>query len=393
MLPFCTSFSRMHLLSVRLLGEFAATDYRGNALSIGSRRTQAFVIYLALRLGDSPSLGEAASAILGESADEGGVRDLVRDLRYALRFLPPALLIEEGHCVRFDPEAVDVDARRFAALADSPALVDVQVATEMYSGNLLPDVVFGAPFDAWIAEERLIYWRKALGAYGRLLAAQMRAGWWERAATTANRLLELDPTQEVVHRTLMRLQLEQGRPDAALRRYHECADVLRREQNRGPSAETEALREAIVAALRKTPAPRATFLVGGEGPVLVLVVEDDAVTAAFLESMLSDAGYEVVTVGDGADALMEIARRAFDALIVDVNVPTLNGLQLFQVMLQKGIDTPAIFISGWAGPEVEARSLEMGAADFFRKPVRKEQLLPRLRSVLQQRRATREARP
>ena len=81
--------------------------------------------------------------------------------------------------------------------------------------------------------------------------------------------------------------------------------------------------------------------------------------------------------------MIEIGRRKFDVLILDVNIPTLDGLRLFEIMIQKGIETPAIFITGVAGPEAEARSLEMGAADFLRKPLRKEVLLPRIRTILQ----------
>jgi DNA-binding response OmpR family regulator len=54
-------------------------------------------------------------------------------------------------------------------------------------------------------------------------------------------------------------------------------------------------------------------------------------------------------------------------------------------MMKKGMETPAIFITGVAGAEVEARSLELGAAGFLRKPIRKETLLPRVRAILQRR--------
>ena len=120
-----------------------------------------------------------------------------------------------------------------------------------------------------------------------------------------------------------------------------------------------------------------------DSPVLILLVEDDMVSAALMEGFLTEAGYEVVTVADGADALIEISRRRFDLLLLDINVPTLNGLKLFEIMTQKEIETPAIFITGIAGPEVEAQSLEIGAADFLRKPIRKEMLLPRIRRILE----------
>ncbi|HUP50330.1 MAG TPA: DNA-binding response regulator, partial [Thermoanaerobaculia bacterium] len=63
----------------------------------------------------------------------------------------------------------------------------------------------------------------------------------------------------------------------------------------------------------------------------------------------------------------------------------LSGLHLSEIMIRTGIETPALFGSGVA--EAEARSLEMGAADFLRKPVRKEILLPRIRSILRRREA------
>ena len=87
---------------------------------------------------------------------------------------------------------------------------------------------------------------------------------------------------------------------------------------------------------------------------------------------------------------MELGRRKFDLLLLDINIPTLDGMRLFEIMIQKGIDTPAVFVTGVASAEIEARSLEIGAADFLRKPVRKEVLLPRVRAILQRRERARE---
>ncbi|MEO6260655.1 MAG: response regulator, partial [Thermoanaerobaculia bacterium] len=155
--------------------------------------------------------------------------------------------------------------------------------------------------------------------------------------------------------------------------------------------ETERVRDEIIAALERAPAPRDVFQKPLDRPVLILLLEDDAVSSALIEGFLIDAGYEVVCVNDGADALLEIGRHEFDILVLDVNVPTLSGLRLFEIMIQKGMETPAIFVTGVAGPEVEARSLEIGAADFLRKPIRKEVLLPRVRSILQRREHARQA--
>jgi CheY-like chemotaxis protein len=371
----------MSSFKVRLFGEFAAIDHRGNTLALGSRRMHAMLTWMAMHLDAPAPLRDFASLFGGEGAGA-----LSRDVRYALRFAAPDVLIGSGDTLRFNPRSVEVDVARFDLLAANGSLNAIRAAAEVYRGNLLDNFESDiAGFDDWIAERRLYYWNAALAVLGKLLAAQINAGWWENATDTASRLLALDPTQEVVHRALMRLQLEQGRPDSALRRYQECADILERQFQRQPSAETERLRDDILAALEKSPAPRDAFHKALDGPVLILLVEDDAVSSAIVEGFLADAGYEVVVTADGGDALLELGRREFDLIVLDVNVPTLNGLQLFEIMMKKGMDTPAIFITGVAGAEVEARSLELGAAGFLRKPIRKENLLPRVRAILQRR--------
>lgn len=379
----CYPFFRpeMQVLNINLLGTFGVVDRRGKALSTGTRRAQAMLTYLALRIDSGGSMTEASELLGGER-----VHDMISDLRHAFREFPSEVLVHEGDTIRLNPVLVAVDAQRFEMLAARTSLQSVREAADVYQGNLLGGYASGFPaLDHWISERRLALWQLAVGLHGRLLAAQVKAGWWERAVETANRLLSLDPSQEVVHRTLMRLQLEQGRPDSALRRYHECADILRRDFGRAPSPETERVREEITAALERSPAPREVHHKPVDRPVLILLVEDDAVSSALVEGFLCEAGYEVVCVADGGDALIEIGRHRFDLLILDVNLPTLGGLGLFEIMIRKGIDTPAIFITGVAGPDAEARSLEMGAADFLRKPVRRETLLPPIRTILQRR--------
>ncbi len=376
----------MQRLFIRLLGVLTVIDERGNALSVGTVRTQALLAYLALKIGGTPSIGEIGQLLFGNANAITEVRDLLSDLRHALRFLPTGVLIEDGATLRFNPELVDVDLQRFHDLVATPSLNSVRKATEIYRGDLLSDFVSGiAPFDDWIAERRLMVARSAVATFGNLLSALMRAGWWEEANETGARMLELDASQEVVHRTLIRLQLEQGRPDAALRRYHDCAELLRREYGRDPSAETERLRDEIEQALAGTPPPREVGQARGSGPVLILLVEDDLVSAALIEGYLAEHDYEVITVRDGGDALIELGRHRFDLLILDINLPTLSGLKVFEIMLQKQIAAPALFITGMTGTEVETQSLEMGAAGFLRKPVAKDVLLHKIRGILRER--------
>ncbi|MGZ8710983.1 MAG: AfsR/SARP family transcriptional regulator, partial [Thermoanaerobaculia bacterium] len=124
----------MVLLSIRLLGDLSAVDYRGNALSIGNRRTQALVVYLAMKIGNTPSIREIGELLFSDPAAAVQVREVVRDLRYALRFLPPDVLIDDGVTVRFNREAVDVDVQRFNDLIAAPSLNSIRKAADIYRG-------------------------------------------------------------------------------------------------------------------------------------------------------------------------------------------------------------------------------------------------------------------
>jgi CheY-like chemotaxis protein len=376
----------MHLLNVRLFGEFSATDQRGNAIPLTNKRAQALLIYLAIRFGQESAWGEISQLLFAPNEPEESMRSLLRELLHAFRFAGSDAIVETSSGIRLNEDVVDIDLQRFELLVETTSLTQLREAADLYRGNLLAGFLTGiAAFDDWVASQRVAWWRAAIGILGRLLLIQIKAGWWENAVDTAGRLLSLDPSQEVVHRTLMRLQLEQGRPDAALRRYQECAEILRREFGRTPSSETERLHDEIMVVLDRTPAPREALRKPSDRPVLVLLVEDDLVSSALVEGFLTEAGYEVVAVTDGADALLELGRREFDLLVLDINIPTLSGLRLFEIMIQKGMDTPAVFITGIPGAEVETRSLEAGAADFLRKPIRKDALLPRVRTILQRR--------
>src|ERR1700682_5620946 len=243
----------MSLLSIRLLGQFSAVDHRGNALSTGNRRTQALVAFLALSLEGERTVRDF-SALFGGDDPQLAAPLLIRDLQVALRFIPPELMRHDRGSLRFNRESGEGGAARFKLLASSESLASIRSAADVYAGPLLPGFTSGIDaFDRWLEIERQQYAREAVSVFSKLLSAQIKAGWWELAVDTASRLLSLDPTQEIVHRTLMRLQLEQGRPDSALRRYQECADILRREFEREPSIETEKVHREIVEILKETP--------------------------------------------------------------------------------------------------------------------------------------------
>ena len=122
---------------------------------------------------------------------------------------------------------------------------------------------------------------------------------------------------------------------------------------------------------------------GAERAPRILVVEDDPDGRALIERHLTSGGYEVLAAGDGAEALMYLGSHTFDLVLSDINMPNLDGLRLVEIMSQKGIDTPVVFLTAQSGEEAEVLSLEMGVEDFLTKPVKKNVLRLRIQKVLE----------
>src|SRR5207249_4844649 len=98
----------------------------------------------------------------------------------------------------------------------------------------------------WLVAERERLREMAVEAQTRLLAHQTAGASSERAIQTCVRLLALDPLQETVHRTLMRLYARQGRRGAALKQYQVCVNALQRELATEPDAETKRLYQDLL---------------------------------------------------------------------------------------------------------------------------------------------------
>ena len=117
----------------------------------------------------------------------------------------------------------------------------------------------------------------------------------------------------------------------------------------------------------------------------LLVVEDEATLRETVMYNLKREGYEVVTSGDGGEAL-EIAReQKFDLIVLDVMLPTLDGLSICRI-LRKEQRTPIILLTARSGEVDRIMGLETGADDYIVKPFSLGEFLARVRAVL--RRAT-----
>jgi DNA-binding SARP family transcriptional activator/tetratricopeptide (TPR) repeat protein len=237
-------------LRVMLLGGFDARLASGAPLHLPTKKAQALLAYLGLRPGQSHPRHKLAALLWGEKSDDqarGGLRHALVALRRALAdAIPPALLID-GQTLALNPVGVEVDVATFEHRVAEGTPQALEDAAELYRGDLLLGFTVNEPlFEEWLVAQRERLREMALGALAQLLAHQTKTAATERAIQTAVRLLGLDPLQEAVHRTLMRLYARQGRRGAALKQYQVCVGVLQRELGTAPEAETKTLYQALL---------------------------------------------------------------------------------------------------------------------------------------------------
>jgi len=245
-------------LSLRLLGGFLLrADARPRP--VPARKAQALLAYLAVRGGRAharETLTGLLWADVGERQARQSLRQTLMRLRRALAGHRGALLTQ-ADTVTLNPAVLDLDVVAFERLVRSGTPAALESAVALYHGPLLDGVRVAAPaFEGWLDSERARLAELVLETLRRLIDRHVKAGRVEAATQAATRLLALDPLQEEVHRTLMRLHVRQGRRAAALRQYQACVTVLQNELGVEPEAPTKQLYLTILQSAA-SPAPGA----------------------------------------------------------------------------------------------------------------------------------------
>jgi len=114
----------------------------------------------------------------------------------------------------------------------------------------------------------------------------------------------------------------------------------------------------------------------------VLVVDDDRAIRESLVRALELEGYAVVAVVDGVEALTRARRDAFDALVVDVMMPGVDGLAVCRVLRAEGDRTPVLMLTARVETPDRVTGLDAGADDYLPKPFELDELFARLRALL-----------
>ncbi len=114
-------------------------------------------------------------------------------------------------------------------------------------------------------------------------------------------------------------------------------------------------------------------------PRRVLVVEDDSVVLGLLVKILTEAGYQVTGAPSGEAALGELDKQLFDAVLLDLNLPGVQGMDVLSVGPTLQTDTPFIVMTAFGSVDTAVEAMKRGAFDYVSKPFRTEELLLTLR--------------
>jgi two-component system response regulator MprA len=114
----------------------------------------------------------------------------------------------------------------------------------------------------------------------------------------------------------------------------------------------------------------------------ILVVDDDRAVRDALDRALRLEGYEVELAPDGQEGLLSLARRSADAIVLDVLMPVMDGLETCRALRRRDDKTPVLLLTARHEVTDRVAGLDAGADDYLVKPFALEELLARLRALL-----------
>jgi len=116
----------------------------------------------------------------------------------------------------------------------------------------------------------------------------------------------------------------------------------------------------------------------------ILLVDDSKMVLETLNRSLTAYGHTLDTAVNGADALKYLGKAIPDLIISDINMPQMNGLTFLQVIRKRFPELPVILMTGIRNRDVAAAASQNGATEYFKKPIRFEELLTCLKKVERQ---------
>lgn len=190
------------------------------------------------------------------------------------------------------------------------------------------------------------------------------------------RRLRLDPALR--HTPCLLLTADEG-PEAELRALEAGADAFARKQD-----DVDLILARVAAMLRSAKSSLPDQGASLSGPKRLLLVDDSANVLAELGAMLRDDGYDVIAAGTGELALELLAVQPVDAVLLDVQMPGIGGLETCRRIKSAPAlrDIPVVLLTAFEGRASMLAGLEAGADDYVAKPAEPMVLLARIRALL-----------
>jgi DNA-binding NtrC family response regulator len=112
--------------------------------------------------------------------------------------------------------------------------------------------------------------------------------------------------------------------------------------------------------------------------VRVLLVDDEKDFVAVLKERLEMRGLDVVAAGDGQNAIEAVRKRSFDVIILDLQMPGMDGIETLKQIMKLDQKAQVILLTGHATPKKSAEAIQHGAANFLEKPADLQDLLGKI---------------
>lgn len=122
-------------------------------------------------------------------------------------------------------------------------------------------------------------------------------------------------------------------------------------------------------------------IIGGK-VVRVLIVDDDGALLEQIRQVLTGQRYTVETATNGEEALDQLFNTPFDAIILDIMMPKIDGLTVLEQARKAGIDVPVLMLTAKGDVADRVKGLDLGADDYLAKPFSLDELLARIRALL-----------
>ena len=114
----------------------------------------------------------------------------------------------------------------------------------------------------------------------------------------------------------------------------------------------------------------------------ILIADDDASINRMISFKLQREGYEATSFFNGREALEAILANAYDAVVLDIMMPGMNGLDVLKTARQNDVRLPIIILSAKGSESDIVKGLELGANDYLSKPFRPAELIIRVKKLL-----------